>query len=90
MRVSEWMLIHRPSEHSGDPAFGASLEPQRTLRSLSFFIAAERAAMKKHSAAESAAARAHAKQCSIGQRFEETHRPQVTGFCFSASQGKAK
>ena len=40
----------------------ASLEAQRTRRRFSFFIAAERAAMKNHSAAEAAAAKAHNKQ----------------------------
>jgi len=39
----------------------ASLEAQRTLRRISFFIAAERTAMKNHSAAEAAVAKAHAK-----------------------------
>ena len=44
--------------------------------------------MKNHSASETA--RAHAKQCNIGYRFEETHPPQVNVFCFSASQRKAR
>jgi hypothetical protein len=38
------------------------LEAQRTRRRISFFIAAERAAMKNLSAAETAAAKAHNKQ----------------------------
>jgi len=40
----------------------ASLEAQGTRRRISFFIAAERAAMKNHSAAKAAAAKAYARQ----------------------------
>jgi len=40
----------------------ASLEAQRTRRRTSFSIAAERAAMENHSAAEAAAVKAHAQK----------------------------
>jgi len=46
--------------------------------------------MKNHSAAEAAAVKTHAQQLENRHRFEEIHLPQVNGFCFSASQRKAK
>jgi hypothetical protein len=42
--------------------------------------------MKNHSAA----AKAHGKQCGIEHLPDEMHSAQVHGFCFSASQRKAK
>jgi len=54
---------------------------------MSFFIAAERTAMKNHSVPLIAGGlKAHAKAImEMGHRFELTHRLQVNGFCFSAS-----
>jgi hypothetical protein len=65
----------------------ASLETQRAQRRISFFIAAERTAMKNHTAAEAAVTKTHAKKyIEFGRRFELSHPPHEDGFCFSASQ----
>jgi hypothetical protein len=73
------MLIHRPLRQT-----------QRTLRLESSFIAAERATMKDYSATEKAATKAYGERCGMEHRPDAMHSPQVHGFCFSASQRKAK
>jgi hypothetical protein len=68
----------------------ASLEAQRTRRTISFFIAAERAAMKNTRQLKLRLQKPTISNFRIRERFDETHSPQVYGFCFSASQRKAK
>jgi hypothetical protein len=56
----------------------ASLESQRALRRISFFIAVEMTAMKNHSAAEAAVTRVHINaSLKFGRQFEPIHPPQV-------------
>ncbi len=70
----------------------ASLETQSSQRRISFFIAAERTAMKNHSAAEAAVTKPHAKKnIAFGCQFELNHPPQVDSwFSFAGNSRQMK